>query len=352
MDNGVITAADQLSTEWLTEVLVRNGSLKTGAVGSFQAEEHKSNWSQIVRIKLQYSEPATGDKPDKLLLKICSGGNSFGPSEVNYYRRDYLGLPDKPLIRHYDTAYSPDPPQYHILMDDLSDTFENNKFKDPTLEYAEAVARGLAALHGYRWGPARLAEIGETLPGLADVEKYMAHIRPGLAPLLKEIEGLVEPGWLPLISEVFEQHPAKMIQRLKQPEGFTLIPGVNYLPADFFPLLFHPETFIYYDINSGPQAFKGYFGGKSRHSSIIICKSSAGRRITKYFYHPFIFGKPHGPGFFFKLPGESSLAGAYKSDNYVGGWFHLYNHSCNFSISASSGRPGLPAHWGNAKSGV
>ncbi len=80
--------------------------------------------AQIVRIAPHYDEQARGALPTALLLKLCAGGDSFGPSEVDYYTRDYAGLADAPIPRCYDAHFSAERRAYHILMDDHSATHQ------------------------------------------------------------------------------------------------------------------------------------------------------------------------------------------------------------------------------------
>jgi hypothetical protein len=117
-----------------------------------------------------------------------------GPSEVQYYARDYVGLYWAPIPTCYDIAYAAARRWYHILMDDLSATHRDNRKATPTLAYGQAVADALAALHAYRWGDGRLREIGAAVPGVGEIDRYMAHIAPGLAPILHASTEDIDPS--------------------------------------------------------------------------------------------------------------------------------------------------------------
>ena len=56
------------------------------------------------------SADAVGDCPASLFLKMVSTNlgdeESFGDSEVGDYTRDYTDVPDAPLLRCHDAAYS------------------------------------------------------------------------------------------------------------------------------------------------------------------------------------------------------------------------------------------------------
>src|SRR5947207_927534 len=97
----VITAADQVTPEWLTAVLRREGVLERGAVVAVNA-------SSLPHLTLSYSPDAPADAPTSLFLKF---GRRSGPAsevghlEVAVYRvlapfRDDLPM----LLRCYDAA--------------------------------------------------------------------------------------------------------------------------------------------------------------------------------------------------------------------------------------------------------
>src|SRR5262245_4391566 len=171
--------------DWLTGALSRSGALRTGRVRDVDVDAEASVWSHIVRLRPRYTDDATGDRPAALLLKICAGKHAvFGPSEVLYYTRDYVGFAEAPIPRCHDARYSETPRAYHVLMDDLSATHTNTWKMEPTLERGLAAAEALATLHAHRWGPERWRPIGAAMPGRDEIARYLDHVRPGLEPLL------------------------------------------------------------------------------------------------------------------------------------------------------------------------
>ena len=84
------------------------------------------NWSTTARLRPRYSSEATGERPSRLFLKIVRSDpddeEAFGDSEVPYYTRDYLDVPDAPLVRCHDAAYSAADHCYHLLLDDVTAT--------------------------------------------------------------------------------------------------------------------------------------------------------------------------------------------------------------------------------------
>jgi hypothetical protein len=225
LNQQVITNVQQVTAEWLTAALTHSGALRAGRVRDVGADAEKSVWSQIVRLRPRYDNQAAGELPAALLLKICAGDDAvFGPSEVDYYVRDYVDLPDAPLPRCYDAQFSDEPRAYHILMEDLSATHTNTWERPPTLEHGCAVADALAALHAHWWGAERLRAIGG-VPGRREIDRYIGHIRQGLAPLIDMLGDTLEPAWRAALLDSFAHHPALMVERTRDPSGFALVHG-------------------------------------------------------------------------------------------------------------------------------
>jgi thiamine kinase-like enzyme len=225
MNGRVITDAQQVSAEWLTAALARSGTLRAGRVRDVDADADKSVWSQIVRLRPRYDDAAAGELPTALLLKICAGDDAvFGSSEVDYYVRDYVDLPDAPIPRCYDAQFSEEPRAYHILMEDLSATHTNTWERPPTLEHGRAVAEALATLHAHWWGAERLRASGG-MPGQPEIDRYIGHVRQGLDPLIDMLGDALDPAWRLALRDIFAHHPAKLVERTRDNAGFTLVHG-------------------------------------------------------------------------------------------------------------------------------
>jgi hypothetical protein len=223
MDGAVLTDARALDAARLTATLRRVGALVAGAVAAVEVETGEGSWSRNARLRVSYAPGSRGARPTALFLKMST---SLAPrSEVDYYARDYVDLPDRPLPRCYEAVYAPDPPRYHLLLEDLSATHRSNFGRTPTLAYGRALAGALAALHADRWTPTRLVEVGAPPPGRREIETYVAQARPGLEPLLELTGGELAPGWPELLREVFERHPPLMVARAADPRGIALVHG-------------------------------------------------------------------------------------------------------------------------------
>lgn len=209
--NTVITDANQISREWLTEKLGER-------VMAFRLDTEASTNANTACIEVDTEH---GQK--RLFLKMCRG--IFGASEVTYYTRDYLGLPGAPLIPCYDAAYSAEQAAYHLLLDDLTATHRINFDVTPTQAYGCAVAAGLAVLHAHYWDVSRLATVGEAIPTKTKLNGYMSHIHPGLLPMLAAVGDELDATSKAVIPAIFERHPMQLLARTANPSGFTLVHG-------------------------------------------------------------------------------------------------------------------------------
>lgn len=225
----MITHLGQVTPGWLTVVLSRGGALTHGTVTAFDVEPGRGNWSTNASLLVRYAEGSQGDLPQRLFLKMVATDlkdGAFGPSEVTYYTRDYVDLPDAPLVRWYDAAYSAEQRCYHLLLDDLSQTHVTAADKPVTLGYGLALAEGLAVLHAWWWGAARLAQIGAPLPTPKQIRTFVQKVEPGigyLLDLLPQSSEETKPHWPDAIRTLFAKHPQSMIHRTQRTNGFTLV---------------------------------------------------------------------------------------------------------------------------------
>ena len=216
----------EVTPEWLSGVLRRAGALDAGDVAAIQADAAGASWSRNLRLRVRYSPGARGDCPERLFLKICAGEQAvFGRSEVDFYTRDYVGLPDPPLPRCYGAAYRDAPRAYILLLEDLSETHTDAFRVDPDLRLGEGLAESLATLHAARWGPDGLAGIGARLPGEAEIARYFDWVGRGVAPLFDVAGDALDRTGRALVERVFAWHPAAMRRRAGRSEGFTWVHG-------------------------------------------------------------------------------------------------------------------------------
>lgn len=229
MPNPIITNSEQITNEWLTFSLSQSGALTHGTVTSFALGAGKGNWSTNGSLIVTYSADARGSLPKRLFLKMANtdlgDGESFDDSEVNYYTRDYVDVPNAPLLRCYAAAYSAGLQRYHLLLDDVSETHIVAGDKKPTLEYGLALAEGFAILHARWWGEKGLAQAGASMHSAAHIQTFVDIAEPGMGHIVSRFSSELKQHWGSLMRELFAKHPQAMLQRIQDPNGFTLIHG-------------------------------------------------------------------------------------------------------------------------------
>ena len=228
MSSRVISSPEQVTPRWLTRVLKANGALTAGAVAAFELDTGHGNWSSNAILHVRYTAGATGELPPRLFLKMVNTDldeESFDASEVTYYTRDYLGVAGAPLVRCYNAAYSAETHRYHLLLEDLSPTHVVASSRPTTLEYGLALAEGLAALHAHWWGAARLAEAAAPIHDAAFIQRFVAIAEPGVDHIVTAAADHLEPHWPGLMRDLYARHPAALIARTADANGFTLIHG-------------------------------------------------------------------------------------------------------------------------------
>jgi hypothetical protein len=161
----------------------------------------------------------------KLVDTNTGNGEFFLASEVTYYTRDYIDLPDALLVRCYDGAYDPEQHRYHLLLDDMSATHKAAYDLQPTLAHGQALAEGLAIMHAHWWGEARLRQIGASFHDAAHLRRFVAIGEPGIPHVHSHFGVKLKPHWLELIHQIFAQLPDRLAVRAQDKSHFTLLHG-------------------------------------------------------------------------------------------------------------------------------
>ena len=223
----VLTDARQVTAAWVDRVLHDAGVIQAGTVAAIDVDADRSRaFSRIVRIGVHYRNPVGDRAPARLLLKLCSDENeSFGRSEVDFYRRDYVAAADAPIPRCFDAAYAEQPRRYHLLLEDLSASHANADGVVPDESFGRALAESLAALHSHRWGEDRLRELGQSLPGSGEISTYVEHVRAGLDPMLALVGHRLAPRTAPRLRALFEGLAGDLARRSRDPCGIALVHG-------------------------------------------------------------------------------------------------------------------------------
>lgn len=166
----VITTSEQLTPEWLTNVLRTGGFLNRGEVINIENKLTKQLVQSVVsRLVISYSPDASAFAPTKLFLKISTPDRSRPNSsehqckEVEFYNVIAREMNDSGVPRCYGADYSLESGNHYLLLDDLSDThFQPESPLPPSKIQCELAVDCLATLHAFWWEHPKLGrEIGK-----------------------------------------------------------------------------------------------------------------------------------------------------------------------------------------------
>lgn len=207
----LISAPEQISLAYLEQLLQEQDS--TVRLSGFELIPLSASHASVYRLLLNYHQQ--GSAPESLFLKICRLNQHFvADSEILYYTRDYLQLPQAPLLKCY--AAAGDQTGYSLLLQDISQSHYSNKDIPPSAEHVKAVSKALAQLHAPYWGQPTTS---------AQVSAYFEHCLPATAPVLKALKDSWSFAERQLLVHYLEQATESLRTRLQHPSGQTLLHG-------------------------------------------------------------------------------------------------------------------------------
>ncbi|HEV8718241.1 MAG TPA: phosphotransferase [Candidatus Binatia bacterium] len=247
-----LTNTDQATPEWLTGILQKKGFLPHGEVVRVQQKSPQPLiTSLITHLELSYSDDVPTSAPTRLFLKVAKPGldpqisSQLGKNEVEFYNTTVALIPNPPVVRCYDAVYSPETGQWHVLLEDVSDThFQTEWPLPPSLPHCERVMECLAKFHAFWWEHPRLGHsIGE-LPTevslqevLRDVEQRCVAFVDFLGDRLSLERRHVYEKVLASLPQVWERY---WRERVATGKGLTLIHGDAHLWSFMYP--HNPDT--------------------------------------------------------------------------------------------------------------
>lgn len=168
---------DEITPEWLTEVLLRENALASGQVLAVERIGNPAFNSNVAHLKPIYSAQVGPTTPQRLLLK-CSLKEAWairaGAREVAFYQQ-VKRSPNHPpvVVRCYDAIYDADSGKSHLLLEDLSESHVAPVTRDrqislidnlPSDIHLKEAVNALARFHAYWWQNTQLgtgiAQIG------------------------------------------------------------------------------------------------------------------------------------------------------------------------------------------------
>ena len=193
-----------VTPRWLESALGRR-------VHSFKRTDAVSIWGAHVLVNAEVEGAKT---PLKLRVKVGSAA-VFGRGEVDYYVRTFVGLADAPLVRcHHAEA---DDTHYHLLLDDLTDSHQNQDDVPVTEGYGRALVESLTQLHAHRWA--------QPPPDAVGIDASLRQAHAGLPVMLDAMEEGFSAADRAAVREVFDALAPALGRRAGDPAGFSWVHG-------------------------------------------------------------------------------------------------------------------------------
>ncbi len=161
---------DEITPEWLTNVLRENGAISNSVVESFVLEEFdgQGNWSEVRRLVPEYSAPEP-DGPRSMIAKIGLQSEEIiqNPAirhevavayerEARFYQ-DFAAGCGLNTPKHYFSAHDPETAEAIYLLGDIGHLRAVDRADGCSLDDGRAVFLSLANMHRTSWESEQLA---------------------------------------------------------------------------------------------------------------------------------------------------------------------------------------------------
>ncbi len=141
----IITDINQITPDWLTAILKREGTLERGNVVDLTCQTEERSAATIAHLKIRYDADTPPGAPHQLFLKI--GGRR---NEVIFHTKIAPEMGDAPVLRSYDAAF--DHQTQHLLLTDASVSHAAPpRLISPTQSDSERMLTALAQVHAFWW---------------------------------------------------------------------------------------------------------------------------------------------------------------------------------------------------------
>ncbi len=225
----IITAIEQATPAWLTNVLRRAGVLSQGAVLTVRLSPNAAFNSSIGHLEVAYSADASPTAPTSLLLKL--NHEEDGEFEVAFYQKALPLASHLPmLVCCYAAEYFPSSGDSYVLLQDVSSTHIPTPLSRqqilngegvPPQPYLERIIDALAQFHAYWWQHPQLnqvAEVSQVKWWFRDEAYYARHVQKRQGEYLRFMDSVgdeIPPYIRQLYSRVLARLPQLWERYLK-----------------------------------------------------------------------------------------------------------------------------------------
>jgi hypothetical protein len=231
----VITDAEQLTPETLTDLLRAHGSLPEGRVVEVQRESVSTKYAELLHLALAYSAEAPPHVPRRLFAKLARhnrdypGYEAIIASEALFYSLFAPTIGAPPLARCYAVQHDPARRRTHLLLEDLAETHGVPRFPDewplpPPYTMFQRIVDALARCQAACWEHPRLGELPGGYPAHACPELLIQNGVQAYPRFADAMGDRLSPGTRHIFEQVLAAYPM-LNRRVAARTQLTLIHG-------------------------------------------------------------------------------------------------------------------------------
>lgn len=235
----VVNTASDISPQWLSELLRREGVLNQGRVVGIKISQARTLLvSTVSHLEVEYSDDAPAAAPVRLFLKVSNqslipeAGKAEQPKELEFYTSIAKMMPRAPVPRCYDAAFSTETGGSHLLLEDLSETHQ--ELRSPSLEECGRAIDCLASVHAFWWEhPCLDKTVGRTLSE-QEISRIARLSSSNYSSFAAAQGDRLSPKWQRIYESVIETFPRPWAC-LSNTRGLTLTHGDAHMGNFLFP---------------------------------------------------------------------------------------------------------------------
>lgn len=240
MSTAVLGSVEEVTPDWLTDVLRRQEALAGIRVTKVRVDEAKQSFmASIAKLRIGYDGDPPVGSPTRLFLKTSRppdqpASSASGRGEIAFYRTGAPAMADPPVPRCYDAAFEDATQRFHLLLEDLSES--HRELSDyplpPTIVESEGIVTAFARVHAAMWGDPRIGNgIG---PGLPDPDLYVTHLGPLFARFADALGDRLSSERRQRCERMLAARPL-ITKRFSVPKDLTLIHGDAHVGNMLYP---------------------------------------------------------------------------------------------------------------------
>lgn len=239
----LITDGQQITPDWLTNVLRRTGCLlDQDEVAGLHKKSRSTITSIIYQLELAYSAGSLRSAPTRLFLKITKPdfdpeiSSRIGKRESEFYNVIANRMTDASVVPCYDAVYSPDMGKCHILLRDLSETHLQTDWPvPPTKIHCERVMDCLAQFHAFWWDHSDLGKSIGKAPSNDSIETYTLDMEKRFSGFVDFLGDRLSEDRRKLYQRVLLLAPGVWRERIRDRKNLTIVHGDAHFWSFLYP---------------------------------------------------------------------------------------------------------------------